>query len=117
MRWRERTQRRQLQAENMMHDNGPERLEKLWTAYRQATPEPEPSVNFMPELWAKIEAARPSSWTLVFARLASRLVPVAAAVTLAMSVYIWSPTSSSTGYVDTLAAELMQELASTEGSI
>ncbi len=102
----------------MMHDNKSERLERLWAAYRQATPEPEPSVNFMPELWARIEAARPSSWTLVFARLASRLVPVAAAVTLALGVYIWSPSSSSsTGYVDTLASELLQELASTEGSI
>src|SRR5713226_9798337 len=102
----------------MMHDNGSERLEKLWAAYRQATPEPEASVNFMPELWAKIEAARPSSWTFVFARLASRLVPLAAAVTLAMSVYIWSPgSSSSTGYVDSLASELAQELASNEGSI
>ncbi len=102
----------------MTHENGSERLEKLWTAYRQATPEPEPSVNFMPELWARIEAARPSSWALVFARLASRLVTVAAAVILAMSVYIWSPaSSSSTGYVDSLASELFQELASNEGSI
>lgn len=89
-------------------------LDRLWEAYRQATPEPEGSVNFMPLMWARIEAARPVSWTMPLLRLASRFVPVAAALTLAMSVYMWMPRSNaasaaSTGYVDVLAADLLEQ--------
>src|SRR5437762_3320555 len=88
-------------------------LERLWAAYRQATPEPEPSVNFMPQLWTKIEAARPISWAFPLARLASRLLSLTAAVTLAMCFYLWaprlSPNASMLGYLDVIAADLLDE--------
>lgn len=89
------------------------RLEPLWEAYRQATPEPEPTVNFMPRLWARIEAAQPASWTVPFTWLASRLLPVAALLTLAMAIYVWSPRSTGNGlsYVDVLAADLFEQLS------
>ena len=43
------------------HDNhgsmgDDERLDALFRAYRQACPDPEPSADFMPRLWLKIEA-------------------------------------------------------------
>lgn len=89
-------------------------LDRLWEAYRKATPEPEVSVNFMPLMWARIEAARPGSWTMPLLRLASRFVPVAAALTLAMGAYLWLPRSNAgatapTGYVDVLAADLLEQ--------
>jgi len=48
-------------------------------AYREACPEPEPGVNFMPELWAKIEARQVS--TTLFGRMAKALVTAALAAT------------------------------------
>ena len=88
------------------------RLDRLWEAYRKAAPDPEVSPNFMPELWARIEAARPVSWVEPLTRWAWRLVPVAAGLTLAMSLYIWNPISSGAalpGYVEVLAADLMED--------
>lgn len=93
-------------------------LHRVWEAYRRALPDPEPSPNFMPELWARIEAARPASWTVPLTRLAARLLPLAAAATLAMGIYSWVPHSrfngsSASGYVDMLAADLVDELEET----
>jgi hypothetical protein len=94
------------------------RLERLWEAYRQATPEPEASVNFMPQLWVRIATARQVSWAMPLARLAARLLPLAAAATLAMSAYIWSPRFNAgstpsmalpSGYVDVLAGDMIDQ--------
>jgi hypothetical protein len=96
----------------MMDEERCERLNRLWQAYRLATPEPEISANFMPELWARIEAARPVRWAMPLARLGARLLPFAAAITLAMSAYLWIPSSAATGaagYVDVLASDLIQQ--------
>ena len=102
-----------------MDEHRPDAFEKLWNAYRQATPEPEASANFMPQLWARIDGARPGSWTLSLPWLASRLLPLAAALTLAMGIYVWSPrsTASSASYVDVLVADLMDDLANGEENI
>ena len=88
-----------------------EELEKLWEAYRWATPEPEASAEFMPRLWSRIEAERPAGWVRPFEWLAARLLPVAAALTLALAVLIWDSNGTPTGYVDLLAAELLEEVA------
>jgi hypothetical protein len=98
----------------MLDEERSDGLQRLWEAYRRATPEPAVSVNFTPQLWARIEAARPTSWTMPLTRLASRLVPLAAALTLAMSAYLWIPQSrtnanSQTGYVDVLASDLLEQ--------
>jgi len=87
-------------------------LERLWEAYRQATPEPEVSVNFTPKLWARIDAARPTTWAVPVSRWAARFLPWAAAVTLALGVWVWNPSGGDTtqsGYVELLAADLMEE--------
>jgi len=90
-------------------------LDRLWNAYRIATSDPQVSPNFVPELWARIEEARAISWIAPLTRWAARLLPLAAALTLAMSAYIWNPLSSAggdglvSGYVDTLADDLLDE--------
>ena len=96
----------------MRDEEKSERLNTLWEAYRLATLEPEASVNFLPELWAKIDEARPVSWAVAVVRLASRFLPLAAALALALGVYTWSPRSGATGagYVEMLAADLLDDL-------
>jgi hypothetical protein len=59
-------------------------LDKLFLAYRDACPEPEPSVNFMPEMWAKIEARESSS--TIFSRVAKALVTAALGASVVMGL-------------------------------
>jgi hypothetical protein len=59
-------------------------LDGLFQAYRQACPDPEPSVNFMPELWAKIEARQSS--TTIFNRMAKALVTAALGASVVMGM-------------------------------
>src|ERR1700678_733789 len=60
------------------------RLDDLFHAYRDACPDPEPSVNFMPEMWAKIEAREASS--TVFNRVAKALVTAALGASVIMAL-------------------------------
>ena len=60
------------------------RLDSLFHAYRQACPDPEPSVNFMPEMWAKIEARQASS--TIFSRVARGLVTAALGASVVMGL-------------------------------
>jgi hypothetical protein len=87
-------------------------LDSLFHAYRQACPDPEPSVNFMPEMWAKIEA-REASGT-VFNRLAKMLVTAAlgASVVMALLSAAWNqPAPTYEGsYIQALAADHASDL-------
>ena len=85
------------------------KLERLWEAYRMATPPPEPSANFMPELWAKLEATRPVSWVEPLRLLVTRLAPILAVLILAMGLYWRTADTVHTGYVEVLAADLIEE--------
>lgn len=81
-------------------------LDHLFERYREALPDPEASVNFMPELWRKIEArqrfvARVKKLTQVF-------VAAAAAICLLFGMLLQVPVSTETpvvrgNYVDVLA--------------
>jgi hypothetical protein len=74
-----------------------ERLDALFAAFRAACPDREPSVNFMPGLWQRIEARQ--SFTFSFRRMVSGFVTAAAALTLALGVYMAIPrTSNSSAY-------------------
>lgn len=89
------------------------RLDDLFHAYRDACPDPEPSVNFMPEMWAKIEARQASS--TVFNRMAKALVTAAlgASVIMAMlsSSYSQPVGSAYEGtYIQALAADHVSDL-------
>lgn len=72
-------------------DNGnssESRLDELFLAYRQACPDSEATPNFMPELWAKIEAREVSTnW---FGRVAKALVTAALAASVILGMMISS---------------------------
>ncbi len=88
-------------------DGNDQRLDALFRAYRDACPAPEPSANFMPELWQKIEAR--NTFTYSLRRWTGAFVTAALAFSLAIGVYSLLPRPSSSGfysqnYVETLAA-------------
>lgn len=77
---------------NQMRGSDDERLDALFRAYRDACPVPEASPNFMPNLWAKIEARQ--AFTFSFRRMAAGFVTAALALCLALGVYAAIPHSS-----------------------
>jgi hypothetical protein len=92
-----------------------EKLDWLFRDYRAACPTPEPSANFMPDLWAKIDSRRSVSWIVPLRAWATRVAAVAglAAALLAGSVGLWQKPYSSqvleVGYVDVLAEDAADE--------
>ena len=87
------------------------RLDALLAAYRDACPDREPSANFMPQLWQKIEARQQ---TTVFGRLARNLVTAALALCgilgLAVSLSHSGPAAlPSESYVEVLAEDQARE--------
>jgi len=94
-------------TERDMDNNGLEgRLDALFAEYRSTYPDPEGSVNFMPNLWQKIEARRMESVS-IFRRLTQACVLATAALTVAMVILIpriqSEPVYTAT-YVDVLDA-------------
>jgi hypothetical protein len=77
-------------------------LERLLAAYRAACPDPEPGVDFMPQLWQKIEAKRAFSYSLK--RLARGIITAAAAAALAMALLLAPQHKASPSYLELLAA-------------
>jgi len=45
-------------------DRMEDKLDSLWAKYRQACPDREPSANFIPEVWQRIEARRRATSSL-----------------------------------------------------
>jgi len=81
-------------------------LDHLFVEYRRAVPEPDASVNFMPELWRKIETRRFSlpRWK----RLTQVFIVAAAAICLLLGIVLQVPVSRRaegvvSNYVDVLA--------------
>ena len=84
-----------------------DRLDRLFAEYRSQSPDPEPSANFMPALWLRIENSQSLSVNL--RRWAQAFVTAAAAICLLMALYLVipqgpSPVYSAT-YLDALSAE------------
>jgi hypothetical protein len=71
-------------------------LDVWFKAYREAVEEPEPSANFMPQVWAKIEAREVS--TTLFGRMAKALVTVALAATVILGIMVSSASQANNGY-------------------
>jgi anti-sigma-K factor RskA len=88
---------------NRMED----RLDALWGEYRDACPDPEPSANFTPQLWQKIDVRRTESAS-VFRRMAQICVMATVALTLVIAFVlpkIQSETATyAATYVDALDA-------------
>ena len=82
-------------------------LDDLFRAYRSACPDVEPSANFMPVLWQKIEL-RHSFW-FVFQRLARTTMTACAALCVLLMVLNFVSASQShllpVSYVDALLAD------------
>ena len=81
-------------------------LDHLFASYRNAVPDPEASVNFMPELWRKIEARQFFLFRLK--KLTQIFVVAAAAICLLLGIALQVPVSSGPqvvrgNYVDVLA--------------
>lgn len=81
-----------------MRDSGEERLDALFRAFRDC-PTPEPSVNFMPNLWARIESRQSVSFS--FRKIASAFVTAALAVSAALGVYLTVARSNQSYYLQT----------------
>jgi len=82
-----------------------ERLNALFRAYGEACVAPEPSANFIPQLWQRIESRQ--TFSFFFGRVARGFVTAAVAATLAMAFYLTVPRASGTytsTYVEVLAA-------------
>jgi hypothetical protein len=87
-----------------MRGSDEERLDRLFRAYRQTCEAPEPSANFMPELWAKIDARR--TFTFSFRRMANAFATAAVALSIAFGVYIAIPRATAPltqSYIEALA--------------
>jgi hypothetical protein len=88
-------------------DSREERLDALFKAYRLACEPREASVNFMPELWAKIETAQNAAFS--FRRIARGFVTAAVALSMVLAIIGFvssSPQSSAVShgsYVEALA--------------
>jgi hypothetical protein len=50
--------------DRMEDKRGEDRLDALWAEYRQACPDPEPSANFIPQVWQRIESRRRATSSL-----------------------------------------------------
>jgi hypothetical protein len=89
-------------------DSREERLDALFKAYRMACEPREASVNFMPELWEKIE--RTQSATFSFRRIAKGFVTAAVALSMVLAIigFVSSDLQNSAvfhgSYVEALAA-------------
>ena len=68
---------------------GDDKLDSLLRAYRAACSEAEPSANFMPDLWRRIESRR--NFTFSFQHMVRGFVTAVAAVTIAIGVYVSLP--------------------------
>jgi hypothetical protein len=87
-----------------MRGNEDEKLDALFRAYRDACPDPEASVNFMPTLWARIDSRQ--TFLFSFRRMANAFVTAAVALSIALGVYMTIPRTPGAGnetYVEALA--------------
>jgi hypothetical protein len=92
-------------------------LARLFAAYRDACPGPEPCAEFMPRLWEQIESRQYFAYSLK--RLSQAIITAAAAVTILMGVYLTraphaSPFSSSSYVEALLAGQANDDLAEAE---
>jgi hypothetical protein len=90
---------------NAMRDSDEARLDALFQAFREC-PAPEPGVNFMPDLWARIESRK--RVTFSFRRMASAFVTAAVALSVALGVYM-SVTRSNQSYFAQTYIEALTE--------
>jgi hypothetical protein len=92
-----------------MHGSDDQKFDALLRAYYDACEAPEPSANFMPDLWARVESRQ--RFTFSFRRMANALTTAAVAASLALGVYMALPRSSSLDYNETYVEALAESNA------
>jgi hypothetical protein len=85
-------------------------LDRLFVAYRNSCPEPEAGANFMPGMWAKIEARE--NTTNLFSRMAKALVTAALAATVILGMMISTASQTNFSFNGTYLDALMFDHAS-----
>lgn len=86
-------------------------LDNMFRAYRSACPDPEGSANFMPGIWAQIEAREVSTnW---FGRVAKALVTAAVAASVILGMMASSSNQSNSFFDATFVEALRADHAST----
>jgi ABC-type nitrate/sulfonate/bicarbonate transport system permease component len=87
-----------------MRGNEDEKLDALFRAYHNACPDPEASANFMPNLWSRIDSRQ--KYLFSFRRMANGFATAAAALSIALGLYMSIPRSapgSAETYIEALA--------------
>jgi len=69
-----------------MQDEKNSELDEVFAAYREATPAPEPSPDFLAQVWRRIEERRPAQW-LDLIRVWSPRLAAASALTAGLLTY------------------------------
>ena len=96
----------EIRKTEMMSDESG--LDQLFGCYRQSCPDVEPSPNFMPALWQKIEARH--SFPFLFRKLGRSFVTASAALCLLLLVLNLAMTPQiGISYADALMAETSAE--------
>jgi hypothetical protein len=89
-------------------DRMEEKLDAMFAEYRMACPDPEPSADFMPGMWKRIEARRTATVS-VFRHWAQACVMATVALTLLIGAVIipklQDKSTTSTSYLEALSAE------------
>jgi hypothetical protein len=93
------------------------RLDRLFAAYRAVLSDIEPTPQFLPGIWQRIDAAKPVSWLFPLQQFAVRLVAASAlaAAILTASAMLTSPQRPPDAedlgatYVDVLTVASMDE--------
>jgi hypothetical protein len=92
-------------------NEGEVRLDEMFRAYRAACPDPAPSANFMPAMWARIEAREVSTnW---FGSVAKALVTAALAASVILGMMISATNQSSSFFDGTFVEALRADHTST----
>ena len=85
-----------------------EALDQLFERYRHACPEPEPDVNFMPQLWSRIESRH--TFSFVFGRLSKTFATVSAGLCLLLAALnLMSTPQLAPSYTDALLSDSSAE--------
>lgn len=88
-------------------DHMEDKLDALWKEYREACPDPEPSAQFMPQLWQRIEARGNATASILVRRWAEAWLVASVALALVMGAYLiprFQPPAYQASYLDVLAA-------------
>jgi hypothetical protein len=89
-------------------DRMDDKLNSLLSEYRDAFPDPEPGVNFMPELWSRIEMRRGAAVSTLLRRWTEAWLVATVVLALVIGAFLipsfQEPSVYEATYVDVLSA-------------